>query len=75
MPHLGMKQNIDITNLFLLRTGFVSALVAFRKSDITFQVLPAVCVLVGAIAELRKATTSFVISVCPSVRVEQLGSH
>jgi len=33
----------------------------------------------GALAKLRKATVSFVISVCPSVRtsdcMEQLGSH
>ena len=35
--------------------------------------------LLGAFAKLRKATISFVISVClsvrPSVRMEQLGSH
>ena len=29
----------------------------------------------GAFAKLRKATISFVMSVCPSVLVEQLGSH
>ena len=31
--------------------------------------------VVGAFAELRKATVSFVMSVCPSVRLEHLGSH
>jgi hypothetical protein len=30
---------------------------------------------VGAFAELRKAAVSFVMSVRPSVRMEQLGSH
>jgi hypothetical protein len=29
----------------------------------------------GAFAKLRKATINFVMSVCPSVRMEQLGSH
>jgi len=29
----------------------------------------------GAFAKLRKATNSFVMSVRPSVRMEQLGSH
>jgi hypothetical protein len=29
----------------------------------------------GAFAELRKATISFVVSVRPSVHIEQLGSH
>jgi hypothetical protein len=29
----------------------------------------------GTIAKLRKATINFVMSVCPSVRMEQLGSH
>ena len=32
------------------------------------------CIL-GAFAKFRKATISFVISVLPSVRMEQLGSH
>ena len=31
--------------------------------------------LLGAFAKLRKATISFVLSVCPSVRMEQLGSN
>jgi hypothetical protein len=35
---------------------------------------PEVPVL-GAIAKLRKVTISFVMSVCPSVHMEQLGSH
>ena len=35
---------------------------------------PAVTFL-GAFAKLRKATISFVMSVRPSVRLEQLGSH
>ena len=29
----------------------------------------------GAFAKLQKVTMSFVMSVCPSVRMEQLGSH
>jgi len=29
----------------------------------------------GALAKLRKVTISFVMSVCPSVRMEQLVSH
>jgi hypothetical protein len=36
------------------------------------------CVLpwfIGAFANLRKATISFIVSVRPSVRIEQLGSH
>jgi len=31
--------------------------------------------LLGAFAKLRKAIICFVMSVCPSVRMEQLGSH
>jgi hypothetical protein len=31
--------------------------------------------LLGVFAKLRKAPISFVISACPSVRVDQLGSH
>ena len=29
----------------------------------------------GAFAKLPKATLSFVMSICPSARMEQLGSH
>jgi hypothetical protein len=29
----------------------------------------------GAFAKLQKATISFVMSVCPSVRMQQFGSH
>jgi len=29
----------------------------------------------GAFAELQRENVSFVMSVCPSVRMEQLGSH
>jgi len=32
-------------------------------------------ILFGAFANFRKATLNFVMSVCPSVRMEQLGSH
>jgi len=32
-------------------------------------------VFLGAIAKLWKATVSFVVSVCPYVRMDQLGSH
>jgi hypothetical protein len=32
-------------------------------------------VFLDAIAKLRKATISFVMSVCPSVRIEQLAPH
>jgi hypothetical protein len=31
--------------------------------------------LLGAFEKLRKATISFTMSVCPTVRMEQLGSH
>ena len=31
--------------------------------------------MLAAFAELRKATISFAMSVCPPVRMEQLGSH
>jgi hypothetical protein len=40
-----------------------------------YQVLYIRCQFLGASAKLRKATISFVMSVCPSARVEQLGSH
>ena len=33
------------------------------------------CPFVGAFTKLRKANISFVMSVCPTVRMEQLGSH
>jgi hypothetical protein len=32
-------------------------------------------VFLGAFSKLRKSTNSFVVSVSPSARVEQLGSH
>ena len=32
-------------------------------------------ILVGAFTKLRKATMSFIVSVRPSIRMEQLGSH
>jgi hypothetical protein len=56
------------------------ALLPFRSSDWLHTLQPAhiIDALLGAFAELRKATVSFVISVCPSVRLsvrmEQLGS-
>ena len=31
--------------------------------------------VLGAFARWRRANVSFVISVCPSLRIEQLGSH
>jgi hypothetical protein len=31
--------------------------------------------ILGAFAKLRKATVSFIMSVCPSVAMEQLDSH
>ena len=31
--------------------------------------------ILGSFAKFRKATISFVMSVCPSVRMEQFGSH
>jgi hypothetical protein len=31
--------------------------------------------VLGASAELQEATISFIMFVCPSVRMEQLGSH
>jgi len=38
-------------------------------------ILTAVLCFLGDFVKLRKATTSFVISVRPSVRMEQLDSH
>jgi len=35
----------------------------------------SVCRSLGAFAKLRKTAVSFVMSVCPSVLIEQLGSH
>jgi len=32
-------------------------------------------IFLGVFAKLQKAATSLVMSVCPSVRMEQLGSH
>jgi len=31
--------------------------------------------ILGAFAKLRKVTISFIVSLCPSVRMEQLASH
>jgi hypothetical protein len=36
---------------------------------------PSLTPFFGAFAKLRKATISFVMFACPSVRMEQLGSH
>jgi hypothetical protein len=45
----------------------------YNASQLRFEVSPVV--FLGPFAKLRKATTGFVMSVCPSGRVEQLGSH
>ena len=39
------------------------------------SVLLQISGFLGALAKLRKATFSFVMSVCPSLRMEQLGPH
>jgi hypothetical protein len=41
----------------------------------SFGALVKLLLLLDALAKLRKATISFVMSVCLSVRMEQLGSH
>jgi hypothetical protein len=51
------------------------------RKNATFKTTGARCllridfILLGAFAELLKATISFVVSVCPSVRIEQFGSN
>jgi hypothetical protein len=35
----------------------------------------SITLFLGAFAKLRKATISVVVSVCPSVRIEKIGSH
>jgi len=44
---------------------------AFQKVSVTKFFIH----LLGAFAKLRKVTISFVMSICPCVRMEQLGSH
>jgi len=39
------------------------------------MVINCILSLLGASAKLRKATVSFVTSVCPSLHMGQLGSH
>jgi hypothetical protein len=50
----------------------------FKQLQLTFRLLGTLArtrTILGAFAKLRKATFSFVMSVRPSVRVEQLGSN
>jgi hypothetical protein len=49
--------------------------VTFCKAEISSTDIMQIISLFGAFAVLRKATISFVMSVCLSVRMEQLGSH
>jgi hypothetical protein len=42
---------------------------------VAYTVVTSIIPILGAFAKLRKATISFVTSVCPSARTEQLGSH
>jgi len=51
-----------------LTTSYVILLKIACLAHVTYQFL-------GAFAKLRKATISFFMSSCPSVRMEQLGSH
>ena len=46
----------------------------FYRFHLMFAFLLLYAIL-GTFTKLRKATISFVMSVCPSVRMEQLGSH
>jgi hypothetical protein len=52
-------------------TGFTLRAARFKMNKKIYA-LPTQCIL-DAFATLQKATTSFVISVCLSVRMEQLG--
>ena len=50
----------------------------FCMDVITHRLFPYTALinwLLGAFAKLRKSTISFVMSVCPSVRKEELGSY
>jgi hypothetical protein len=49
-----------------------------KQLQLTFRLLGTLILtrtILGALAKLRKATFSFVMSVGPSVRMEQLGSN
>jgi hypothetical protein len=50
-------------------------LTLFLLSSSEFILLMSGVQFVGAFAKLRKVTISFLMSVCPSVRMEQLGSQ
>jgi hypothetical protein len=49
----------------------------FEKKDACLNISIAIMLfqVVGVFAKLRKVNVSFVMSVCPSVRMAQLGSH
>ena len=48
---------------------------AARATNKVYLTLRLAFFFLGAFAKLRKATRSFVMSVCPSARMNQLGSH
>jgi len=45
------------------------------KKDSFDNTTDGICLFLRAFPKLRKATVGFVMSVCPSVRMERLGSH
>jgi len=51
-----------------------SVIYNFFSFSVNIRIWSKECVL-GAFVKLRRATVSFVVSVCPSVRMEQFGSH
>ena len=53
----------------------VSAFLDSEENENLVQVFSQTKTVLGAFATLRKATISFITSVCLSVRMEQLGSH
>jgi hypothetical protein len=52
-----------------------TSIVLFCEKDIGITFFTFIAPFLGAFAKLRKATNSFVMSVLPPFRMEQLGSH
>jgi hypothetical protein len=57
-----------------LHIAFCRCIICLKQIGATCKSLHSFSVL-GALAELYKATVSFAMSVCPSVRMEQLGFY
>ena len=63
-------------NVFSSTGGVEDSLMYMHFGSTASEHLPIpLCLLLGAFAELRNASISFVVSVRPSVRMEQLISH